>query len=128
MTRQRRGHTLLEVFLAMILLTLIIFAIASLYPGFMGALRRSHEQCVGSNLDMQQIECSRQAPFDSVTSAPPVINNVDQAFQTTVLLDPATPLGDPNLKHITVVTRWSSSAGVANTALDYVDYNFLNPP
>src|SRR5581483_10552598 len=126
--RRRSGHTLLEVFLAMILVTLIIFAIASLYPGYMGALRRSHEQCVGSNLDMQQIECSRQVPFNSVASAPPQITNVDQAFQTRVLLDPATPLGDPNLKHITVVTQWSASTGLANTSLDYVDYNYLNPP
>ncbi|MHB2020236.1 MAG: hypothetical protein ACYCW6_25150 [Candidatus Xenobia bacterium] len=127
-------------FFAVLLLSLVIFAIASLYPGAMVSLTRSHDVSAATNLSMQAIERAREEAFgDVVTAVQPSFTidqtafygtlEVNQSTASTLLVDGGASVGDAalstNLKHLQAVTGWN---GTSSNSLDYLQFNAVNPP
>jgi hypothetical protein len=124
----------LEVFLAMILVAVVIFAMVGLYPGAMGSMTRAHNLVLGSNVTMAFNEGARAQPFNTLTNtgwgtfmeAPSSYSYDSNNFSADLSsgIQP-TYQGDPN---VTLVTGYWDWNGTSHVRLDSVVFNELNPP
>lgn len=128
--RRPRGHSLLEVFLAIVLVSVLLFAVASLFPSAWGALGRSRDMETAANLAQQTVEAARVASFDAPDPAPTTVslNNVQyQITQQSVVLNP--PQNDVKRVHVEVV--WSVAgfgpAPEARVVYETCVYRLTNP-
>ena len=121
----------MEVFLAMILVAVVIFAVVGLYPSAMASMTRAHDLVLGSNVSMEFNEAARAQPFNTVTNASYGVIAASYSYDSTSFYaDTTTTIQtsyntDPNVTMLTEMWDWN---GTSHARLDSVIFNELNPP
>lgn len=82
---KRRGISLLELMITIVLLSTVLIAFAAVYPAGYKLNRKSQRATVGAQLATALAEEVRQLPFDSVNPAQPTLFQLSQYTQSNQL-------------------------------------------
>ena len=127
----RRGFTLGEVMVAMLLMGGIFFALASIFPVSLASLKKASHNTAAMNIARENLEVWQRKPFSTLvqTTAPQLSTATDAAgvtYSIVVTVSDSEPI-DPNLKvvDVQVVSQDPSNPGTAEDRTCV--FNWSNP-
>ena len=103
--------SLVELLLSVAILSIIGYAIISLFPTTLLYLRRSHDSVAACQLGQQVMEQLRQSQFSSTASSP-----TTRAVMAGTLFNVASTVryDFPDVKHIVVTVSWADGVGLSS--------------
>ncbi|HEY4003054.1 MAG TPA: type II secretion system protein [Candidatus Xenobia bacterium] len=128
MSRPGRGYTLLEVFIALLLISFVFFVMATLFPTSIGSLRKGTTTTVASNLARQQMEYWKSQTFDVLKAAQPTpsvqtVEGINYTERVTI----SRP-SDPNMINLSVWVTWDGdNYGQYGVTYTTGVFNVVNP-
>ncbi len=121
--RRRTGYTLLEVFVALVLLALMVALAGTSIPSSWAALSRSRQLRAATALGQRAMETARSTPFasmDTLAQGPQAVDfdGTTYTVQTTVTVD------GTDLKRVETDVTWNHQAQSLRFSTRL--YNFTN--
>ena len=107
MKMNNRGFSLIEVMVAMVILTIGLLGVAGLQSTAITGNQHGNTMMQATTLAEETIEQIRNAAYDdiTVTNFPALVSDVDGSiYDREILIEPDTPLNE--LKRITVTVSW----------------------
>ena len=110
----RKGFSLIELMVAVVILAMAIFGIFHAYSvGFMG-MADARDRTVATNLAQKKIEDIKNTPFSNIADSSTTTEEISGKILTIDLISINSTVGennDSNLKEVTVTVSWFDRNG-----------------
>ncbi|MHB2015590.1 MAG: type IV pilus modification PilV family protein [Candidatus Xenobia bacterium] len=127
----RRGQTLIEVFFAMLLLSAVFFALASVFPSSLGSIRKATTTATASDLAQQTLETWRQKDWTTLSAnptVPPAVQNLEGIDYTVkVGVHDTNPPHSDLVRQVDVTVTWSSGGTYGDNQVRFSTVVFNTP-
>ena len=129
--RRPHGQTLIEVFLAMLLLATVFFALASVFPSSLGAIRKATTTASATVLAQQTLEIWRQKDWATLSASPvvpPTVQNLEGVDYTINLaVHDSSPPHHDVVRQLDVTVTWNSGGSYGQNRLRFSTAVFNTP-
>ena len=105
LSRNRAGVTLIETLIATVIVSLVILGAGAIFFKSVNVQRDSERYSFANNLARQQIEATKNTPFNDIPAGTTTANSADGQFViTTTITDDLDDLGRPRRTKTVTVT------------------------